>query len=33
MKTMKEERVGVRSLIHNISGVEGHVGASRWGLG
>ncbi len=26
MKTLKEEEVEVRSLTHNISGVEGHVG-------
>jgi hypothetical protein len=25
--------VGVRSLVHNISRVQGRVGASRWGLG
>jgi len=27
------EGVGVRSLAHNTSWVEGHVGAPRWGLG
>jgi len=31
-KTM-DGRVGVRSLVHNISGVEERVGAPRWGLG
>jgi len=31
MKTM--EGVGVHSLACNILGVEGHVGAPRWGLG
>jgi hypothetical protein len=33
MKTTKGERVGVRSLVRNISGVEGCVGAPGWGLG
>jgi hypothetical protein len=33
VKTMEEERIGVRSLARNILGVEGHVGDPRWGLG
>jgi hypothetical protein len=32
VKTTKEERIGVRSLIRNISGIEGRVGALGWGL-
>jgi hypothetical protein len=32
-KITKEERIGVCSLVHSILGVEGHVGAPRWGLG
>ncbi len=32
VKTMKEEGIEVCSLTHNISGVEGCVRASRWGL-
>jgi hypothetical protein len=32
MKTMEEGRVGVRSLIHNTSKVEGCAGALGWGL-
>jgi hypothetical protein len=31
-KTMEGWRVGVCSLIRNTSRVEGHAGASRWGL-
>jgi len=27
-----EEGVGVRSLVRNTLGVEGHVGVPRWGL-
>jgi hypothetical protein len=33
MKAMKEEKVGVCSLAHITSGVEGHVGAPKWGVG
>jgi hypothetical protein len=33
MKTSKREGVGARSLAHNISGVEGRVGALGWGVG
>jgi hypothetical protein len=33
MKTSEGEGVGARSLARNISRVEGHVGALRWGLG
>jgi len=29
-KTMEGEGVGVRSLAHSTSGVEGHVGAPGW---
>jgi hypothetical protein len=29
---MKGLGIGVHSLARNISGVEGRVGASRWGL-
>jgi hypothetical protein len=32
MKTTKGKGVGACSLAHNISGVEGRVGAPRWGL-
>jgi hypothetical protein len=32
VKTTEGERVGARSLAHNILRVERHVGASRWGL-
>ncbi len=32
VKTMEGGGVGVCSLARNTSGVEGHVGASRWGL-
>jgi hypothetical protein len=32
VKTMEEERIGVCSLIYNTLGVEGHDGASGWGL-
>jgi len=28
-----EEGIGVCSFVHSTSGVEGHVGAPRWGLG
>jgi hypothetical protein len=31
--TRKGEGVGARSLVHNTLGVEGCVGAPRWGLG
>jgi len=31
--TAKGEGVGVRSLVRNISRIEEHVGAPRWGLG
>jgi len=30
VKTMEGERVGVHSLIHNTSGVEGCARAPRW---
>jgi hypothetical protein len=30
---MKEKKVGIRSLACSTSGVEGRVGALRWGLG
>jgi len=33
MKTMEEERIRVRSLPHNILGVEGHARDPGWGLG
>ncbi len=33
VKTMEREGVGVCSLAHNTSGVEGRVGAPGWGLG
>jgi hypothetical protein len=33
VKTTEGKRVGVRSLAHSTSGVEGHVGAPKWGLG
>jgi hypothetical protein len=33
VKIIKGERVGACSMVSNISGVEGHVGASKWGLG
>jgi hypothetical protein len=33
VKIIEEEGVGVSFLACNISGVEGHVGTSRWGLG
>jgi hypothetical protein len=29
-KTTEGEGVGVRSLVHNISGVEGRAGAPGW---
>jgi hypothetical protein len=32
VKITEEERVGVRSLTRNISGVRGCVGVVRWGL-
>jgi len=32
VKTMKREQVGVRSLARNTLGVEGCVGAPRWGI-
>jgi hypothetical protein len=33
VETIKKEGIGVHSLVCNILGAEGHVGASRWGLG
>jgi len=33
METSKEKRVGVRSLAHSTSGVEGRAGTPGWGLG
>jgi len=30
MKIVEGEGIGVRSLVRNTLGVEGHVGASRW---
>jgi hypothetical protein len=33
VKTTEGEGVGARSLIRNTSGVEGHAGVPRWGLG
>ncbi len=30
---MEEQGVGAHSLVRNILGVEGHAGASGWGLG
>jgi hypothetical protein len=33
MKIMEGEEVEARSLAHNTSRVEGHVGAPKWGLG
>jgi hypothetical protein len=30
--TTKGEKVGVHSLVHSISGIEGHAGALGWGL-
>jgi hypothetical protein len=33
VKIMEGEGVGVCSLAHSTLRVEGHVGASRWGLG
>jgi len=33
VKTTREEGVEVCSLAHNISMVEGHARAPRWGLG
>jgi len=30
VKTIEGERVGVRSLVRNILGVEGYAGAPRW---
>jgi hypothetical protein len=32
MKTTEEEKVGICSLAHNISGVEEQARASGWGL-
>jgi len=29
---MKEKRIGVHFIVHNISGVEGCVETSGWGL-
>jgi hypothetical protein len=33
VKITKGQGIGVRSLAHNISRLEGHVGALGWGLG
>jgi hypothetical protein len=33
VKKAKGKGVGARSLACSTSGVEGHVGASKWGLG
>jgi hypothetical protein len=33
MKTTEGEGVGVHSLVHNTSGVEGCAKAPKWGLG
>jgi hypothetical protein len=33
VKITEGERVGALSLVRNIWGVEGHVGAPGWGLG
>ncbi len=33
MKTTEGKGVGARSLARSTLGVEGHVGASGWGLG
>ncbi len=33
VKIREREGVGACSLAHNTLGVEGHVGALRWGLG
>jgi hypothetical protein len=33
VKTTKREGVGACSLVHNTLGVEGRVGAPKWGLG
>ncbi len=33
VKTTKGKGVEARSMVHNTSRVEGHVGALRWGLG
>jgi hypothetical protein len=33
MKTVEEQGVGACSLVRNILGVEGRVGAPGWGLG
>jgi hypothetical protein len=30
VKTMEGKGVGVRSLVHSTSGVEGRAGAPRW---
>jgi hypothetical protein len=33
MKTLEGLGVGVRSLVHNTLGVQGHAGALGWGRG
>jgi len=33
VKTTEREVIGACSVAHSTSGVEGHVGAPRWGLG
>ncbi len=33
VKTMEGKKIGARSLVRNISRVEGRAGASRWGQG
>jgi len=33
VEIIEEEGVGVHSLIRSTSGIEGRVGALRWGLG
>ncbi len=33
MKTMEQKRIGVCSLVRNISRVKWHVGTLGWGLG
>jgi len=33
VKTTEGKGIGVRSLVRNTLGVEGHVGTLRWGIG
>jgi hypothetical protein len=33
VKTMKEEKVGVSSFVHNTLRVKGHARAPGWGVG